>query len=212
MTKRIVALRPGQRLADLFKEGTLAHLLREDDSLAHESGASGASLDAQVDRYLNEYLAGSKKEEDDEAPPVDQMEALDWRDLLKGRLVEAGESDKDEEDADDQAPGADAMMGDDERLGLDKISVEDFANDVARLIENYDSLLEIRSTLLRRAREFLEETYDDDVVSAFEATMRDDHAMEAGESKLDIDSDKFTAPPADRAQGSAAPGGGGAAV
>lgn len=201
-------------LRALFTKGKLARLLREeDDSLSHQTGASGASLDAQVDRYLAEYESSSRKEDAEEMPGASQMEALDWRDLLKGRLVEAGEEDKDDEGADDAAPGADAMTGEeDEGLGLDSLDVESFANDVARLIENYDSLLEIRSTLLRRAREFLEKTYDDEVVQAFEASMRDDHGMEAGNSPMDVSDDKFTAPAADRANGSAQPAAGGAPV
>ncbi len=201
-------------LSSLFKTGPLARLLREeDDSLAHQSGASGASLDAQVDRYFGEYESAAKKEDEEEPPDASQMESIDWRDLLKGRLFEAGEGDKDDQGATDAAPGADAMTGDDdEGLGIEKIDVEAFANDVARLIENYESLLEIRSTLLRRARQFLEKTYADEVVNAFEASMRDDHGMEAGNSSLDISSDKFTAPAADRANGSAQPAAGGAPV
>ena len=207
------------QLRSLFSEGAIARLLREeDDSMAHESGASGASLDAQVDRYLGEYESSAKKEEGESDMPdasVDQMEALDWRDLVKGRLIlEAGEGDKDEEEGpDDAAPGADAMMGEeDDKPGLEAFDVESFGNDVARLIDNYDNLLEVRSTLLRRAKQFLEKTYSDEVVKAFEDTMRDDHGMEAGNSSMDVSDDKFTAPAADRANGSAqasAGGGGG---
>jgi len=206
------------QLRNLFTEGAIARLLREeDDSMAHESGASGASLDAQVDRYLGEYEKSAKKEEGMGAggldASVDQMEALDWRDLVKGRLIlEAGEADKDEDDdgPDDQAPGADAMTGeDDDKPGLETFDVESFGNDVARLIDNYDNLLEVRSTMLRRARAFLEKAYSDEVVKAFEDTMRDDHGMEAGNSPEDVNSEKFVAPAADRANGSAEPGVGG---
>lgn len=202
------------QLVDLFVHGSIARMLREeDDSVAHESGASGGSLDAQVDRYLAEYESESKITDNGSPPPADQLESLDWRDLMKGRLIEAGEGDKDEEDSEDAAPGAEALTaGEDEELpGLDSLDVEAFGNDVARLIENYDSLLEVRSTLLRRARSFLEKAYSDEVVKAFDDTMRDDHGMEAGNSKLDISSDKFVAPAADRANGSAAPSGGGGA-
>lgn len=202
-------------LSSLFMKGHLARLLREeDDSVAHQTGVSGASLDAQVDRYLAEYESSSKKSEEEDEVDVSQMESIDWRDLIKGRLIlEAGEGDKDEEEAVDAAPGADAMTGDDEeKLGVDKLDVEAFANDIARLIENYDNLLEVRSTLLRRARSFLEKTYDDEVLDAFDASMRDDHGMEAGSSESDIENDRFVAPAADRANGSAQPTGGGAPV
>lgn len=208
------------QLRKLFTEGTLARLLtEEDDSTAHETGASGESLDSQVDRYLGQYEQDAKKADDgsggtDQDPTVGQMESLDWRDLIKGRvlLTEAGEEDKDTEgDATDAAPGADALTGaDDEKPGVDTLDVESFANDVVRLIDNYDSLLEVRNTLLRRATSFLSKNYSDEVVTAFQATMRDDHGMEAGKDKGEIDSDRFPAPNADRAAGSAEPGAGGA--
>lgn len=201
------------QLRKLLSENAISRLLtEEDDSTAHEVGASGDSLDAQVDRYLGEFESSSKKVEGETKPDVDQMESLDWRDLVKGRLVEAGEGDKDEEDPSDAAPGAESMTDDEpDKLGLDSIDVESFANDVARLIQNYDSLLEVRSTLLRRAKKFLEKTYDEEVTHAFLSTMRDDHSLEAGSSPDEISMDRFKAPAADRANGSAAPGGGPAA-
>lgn len=203
-------------LTSLFTEGSIARLLKEeDDSEAHASGASGESIDAQVDRYLGEYEGDSKKAEgaEGEESETNQMESIDWRDLVKGVLItEAGESDKDGSDPGDAAPGADGITGTDTtKLGLDKLDVEKFANDVVRLIQNYDSLLEIRSTIIRRATTFLKKTYNDEVVSGFQSTLRDDHGMEAGEDTGTIDADKFPAPAADRANGSAESGGGGGA-
>jgi hypothetical protein len=195
-----------RKLSNLFTEGMLARLLKEeeDDSLSHEIGASGDSLDAQVDRYLAEYETDSKQS--DQAS-VDQMESLDWNDLVKGRLIlEAGE-DADATDVEPDAPAQPDSSDDSNKLGTEAINVETFANDVVRLIQNYDSLLEVRSTLIRRAKKFLEKTYNGEVVEAFESTLRDDHGMEAGSGPGDVANSKFTAPAADRANGSAAPGG-----
>lgn len=206
-------------LQALFTEGPLARLLKEeDDSPSHQTDASGDSLDAQVDRYLGDYEAGAKKVEGevDMGASVQQMEAMDWRDLVKGRLItEAPEDEEGGEGGEEAAPPPDPMAGagatDDEasKLGLESLNIETFANDVARLIESYDSLLEIRSTLLRRASSFLKKTYNDEVVDAFENSMRDDHGMEAGSSPQDLEAEKFKAPNADRAAGSAEPGVGG---
>lgn len=199
------------QLRKLFTEGAISRLLREDDnSAAHQTGISGDSIDSQVDRYLAQYEGDAKKAADGSNVSVEQMESIDWRDLVKGVLItEAGEGDKDEEPA-DAAPGADELTGEEtDKLGVDKIDVEKFANDVVRLIQNYDSLLEIRSTLLRRATNFLKKSYDDDVIKAFEDTLRDDHGMEPGKDSNELNADKFPAPPADRASGSAAPGAGG---
>jgi len=197
-------MRQRKKLRNLFTEGPFARLLREeDDSEAHEVGASGDSLDAQVDRYLVEYETDAKHS--DQAN-IDRMESLDWNDLIKGRLItEAG----DEEEESDDEPAA-ALPGDEpDKLGLDKLDVEAFVNDVVRLIQNYDSLLEVRSTLIRRAKKFLEKIYDDDVLHAFESSLRDDHGMEVGAGPEDVSNEKFPAPVADRANGSAASGGAG---
>lgn len=200
------------QLRDLLSEQAISRLLNEeDDSISHEEGASGDSVDSQVDRYLGQYETDAKKAEGEDVTP-DQMESLDWRDLVKGTLfTEAGDSDKDaEETPDEEAPGADALTGEDtSKPGLDSLDVEKFANDVVRLVQNYDSLLEVRSTLLRRATNFLKKTYSDEVVTAFTDTLRDDHSMEAGNDKGTLDAEKFPAPTADRANGSAAPGGAG---
>lgn len=204
------------QLRRLFTESAISHMLFEEDTSSIDSGTNGDSVDAQVDRYFAQYENDAKKTGDDltdQDVSVAQMESIDWRDLVKGVLIEAGEGDKDEEDSTDAAPGADELTGEDtEKLSTDKIDVEKFANDVVRLIQNYDSLLEVRSTLLRRATTFLSKTYDDDVLKAFEDTLRDEHGMEPGKNSGDLAADKFPSPAADRANGSAQAGGGGAPV
>lgn len=186
-------------------------ILFEDDSGAHKMGVSGDSLDKQVDRYLAEYENDAKKEDE---LSVDQMESIDWRDLVRGHLLtEEGEG-EDTSDDDEALDDAGDISGIDdneepEKLSIDKLDVASFANSVVRLIDNYDSMLEVRNTLVRRAKAFLEKAYDDEVITAFEATLRDDHGIVAGENDRSVDAEKFPAPHAERSAGSAAPSGGG---
>ena len=196
------------------------------DSQSHAEGESGDSLDSQIDRYLTQYEGEAKKTDNSVTSPGTQaqMESMDWRALVKGVLIEspfmnqAGQGDKDSQDAGDDAPGADDMTGesmDDDKLGPDDLDIAKFADDVVRLIENYDSLLEVRDTLFRRARNFLGKNYKDEVLEAFDNVMRDDHGMVPGQDKQSVDDERFPAPPAARASGSAEPGtagGGGGAV
>ena len=194
-----------------------------DDSQAHVTGASGDSLDEQVDKYLSQYESDSKKTDNTLQSPgasAQQMESMDWRDLVKGIIVEspydmnqAGQGDKDAQGPDDAAPGADDMTGDDDdaqKLSMEDIDVAKFCDDVVRLIENYDSLLEVKATLMRRARNFLAKNYQEEVVTAFDNVLRDDHGMVPGQDKQSVDDERFPAPPAARASGSAEPGAGGA--
>lgn len=201
--------------ARIGRMDTYLELLYEDggsDSQAHAEGASGDSLDNQVDRYLAQYEGEAKKADGDAGGVMDgdtggpnaaQMESIDWRDLVKGVIIEAGEGDKNAEQP--EVPGEEP-----EKLGMDSLDVAKFADSIVRLIENYDSLLEVRSTLIRRARSFLDKTYSEDVVKAYEDVLRDDHGLEAGSDKGTLDAEKYPAPAAARAAGSAEPGVGGA--
>ena len=167
-------------------------LLKEAEENPPERGND--SIDVQVDRFLSEYESGSK---------MSKNEGKDWRRLLR-RLLEA---EGDEEEAD---PGAAGEGGDEEEVANEKLTIEDldlnsFASSVARLIDNYDSLLEIKTTILRRAINFMNKNYELDVAEKFKETMEDQFDLSVDS---DVESaDEFQAPPADRAGGS---GGGGA--
>lgn len=146
-------------------------LLWINEDLEDRMKESGASLDAQVDRYLAQYEADSK----------------------------TNDSSIKEADGDDAR-----ALGD---LTLDDIDLEAFVNGVVRLIENYDNLLEFRSTLLRRARNFIAKSYGSEVVDEFERIAREDHGVAAGKTEREVSDERFTAPRADRAGDGGAGGG-----
>lgn len=153
-----------------------AKRLREALDPANLEKETDDSLDSQVDRYLGEYEGEAKNS---------KQEGKDFRALTRRIVSEA--------EGDDQAAGAAG------KLSGDNIDVESFANSVARMIDNYDSLLEVRSTLARRAKNFLVKAYDDEVVQSFMRCMREDHGIVPGENKGDIDAEEYPAPVADRA-------------
>lgn len=211
--RRIMAEAKRGRMDTYLRVIEEAPMEAPNDSQAHVTGASGDSLDEQVDKYLAQYESDSKQtDQATQGPSAQQMEALDWRDLVKGVIIEAGQGDKDAQDPGDAAPGADDMMGDDDagKLTMEDLDVAKFCDDVVRLIENYDSLLEVKATLMRRARNFLQKNYNDEVLSAYDNVMRDDHGLVPGQDKQSVDDERFPAPPAARASGSAEPGAGGA--
>jgi hypothetical protein len=167
----------------MIRLGDLKRLLRE--RLLREEGENALpketddSLDAQVDRYLAQYEGEAKSS---------KTEGRDFRMLTRRILSEAEE---DEEGGDEAEPPA--------KLTLEDIDIESFVNGVVRLIDNYDSLLEVRSTLARRAKNFLGKNYAPDVVEAFEQVLRDDHGIVAGKAEEDVEAEDFPAPGADRA-------------
>jgi hypothetical protein len=181
------------RVGDL-KKLLREELLREDEGEQTPPEEGEDSLDAQVDRYLSQY--------EGEAKSV-KTEGFDFRALTRRILSEAGE-DEDEGGGDEEAAdagGDDVGAEEPTKLTLEDIDMDSFANSVVRLIENYDNLLEVRSTLARRAKNFLAKSYDESVVVEYERTLREDHGIVAGETKMDVDAEQFPAPAADRAGG-----------
>lgn len=137
------------------------------------------SLDQQVDDLLISYESEAKTKKN---------EGLDFRMMtrrfLSSPLLEA-EEDKDKK-----------------KLTIEDIDIEDFAASVSRMIDNYDSLLEVRNTLARRAINFLIENYEEDVVNEFKNVLEEEHDISIGKTKTELEDEEFEAPFADRAGGS----------
>jgi hypothetical protein len=182
------------RKLDVFK---LKKIIQEQVKLVLEQKEKKEiedSLDQQVDDLLASYESESRSKKN---------EGLDFRMMTRRflssttrTLVEAQDEDKKEEEPSEEK----------KKLTIEDIDVEEFASNVARMIENYDSLLEVRNTLARRAVNFLIENYEEDVVNQFKDVLEEVHDIEIGKSKAEIEDENFQAPPADRAGG-----GGGAA-
>lgn len=176
----------------------LVRLLREDDQNLPEK-ETGDSLDAQVDRYLSDYEASSR---------TAKHEGRDFRRTVKRLMSEAGDDDELDlggDDAGGEAETETEPAPEPTKPSAGDIDIEEFANSVARLIQNYDTLLEVQSTLIRRATNFVSKNYDQTVIDGFETAMRDKHGLVDGETKQEVDDEMFAAPAADRA----GPGGAG---
>ena len=140
------------------------------------------SLDTQVDKFFAEY-------EGDSRPKIPEARRK------RGRVIaEAG----------DAPPPAGNVPP---KLADDKIDISAFTGSVVRLIENYDALLEVRNTILRRAANFLAKGYDTDIVSEFKESLREEHGIVIGKSSRDVSDEEYAAPPMARS----GPDGGGAA-
>ena len=84
----------------------------------------------------------------------------------------------------------------------DKLDVDMFASDVARLVKNYDTLLDMEAIIVNKAIQFLERNYDSDIAEEFVELLDVRHDVSVGE-----DPDELEQPIAVGASG----GGGGAA-
>lgn len=158
------------QLRKLIAEEVKRNLLEVGEKDKPEDGED--SLDVQVDKYLADYEVEAK---------VSKNEGKDFRMMVRRFLSEADE-DEGEEGADDK------------KLKAEDIDVESFVNSVMRLVDNYDSLLEVRNTILRRAANFLIKGYEPDVVQAFKDALLDLHGMEIGKSRAETEDDEFESP------------------
>jgi hypothetical protein len=160
------------------------------------------SLDQQVDDFLISYESDAK---------VKKNEGFDFRSMTRSflsttsrNLLEA-EGDEEEEKPADET-GDEEKPEEKKKLSAEDIDIEEFASNVVRLIDNYDSLLEVRNTLARRAMNFLSDNYSPDVVSQFKIVLEDEHDITVGKSKADEEDNEFPSPVA----AGAGSGGGGA--
>jgi len=161
------------RLRELISEEVKKSLLEVGEKEKEEDGED--SLDAQIDRYLADYEKESKSS---------KVEGRDFRMMTRRFLLEA-EDDK--------------PAGEDKKLTSEDIDVEDFLDSVMRLVDNYDALLEVRNTILRRAVNFLTKGYEPTVAQAFKENLMDIYGMEIGKSKSEVEDEEFQSPAADRA-------------
>ena len=189
-------------------------------SLLKESEGGGSNLDPDlggddsVDNQIDSYLSQYEKTAKDAL-----KESKDWRSTVKRLLKEADDEEENEEDADEEGDSEDDEGGEEgdedaeedtepEKLTADDIDLNQFSNDVSRLIENYDSLLEIRNTILRRALKYLSKSYDKSTTVKFKEVLLNEYGLEIGSTKKDNE-ERFGAPAAERAVGAGGGGGGG---
>lgn len=172
------------------------NLIKEEKEAPPERGND--SLDVQVDKFFSDFESEAKSSKN---------ESRDWRRTLR-RLLEAED---DEEAGDDEAGDEEEEADEDqaaEKLTIEEIDINSFASSVARLIDNYDSLLEIRDTIVRRATNYLGKNYELDVVEKFKDVMSEQFDIGQDDTPPGLADEKFPAPTADRASGGGGGGGG----
>lgn len=175
---------------DLRTEGmslkAIAKLLREAEK-DDEKEEGEDSLDDQIDKFLINYETEAKRS---------KSEGANFHDLTRRFLLEAGEDEEEEKDDEEET----------EKLPADDIDMGSFVSDVMRLVENFDSLLEVHNTILRRAKNYILKNYEPEAGTAFDDHLSEGYGMEIGKSKYDAESE-IQAPKA----GAAGPAGGGGA-
>jgi hypothetical protein len=118
---------------------------------------NGDSVDLQIDKFLMDY--------ESQATAALKNESVNFFEMTKNFLLEKEEKE----------PAVKTSK---------EIDLKSFGADVARLVDNASSLLELRSAILRRAINYLVENYDDETVRRFKVLMEDEFDMAPGESEV----------------------------
>jgi phage shock protein A len=145
----------------------LRQLINEEGNVIKDKRVLGASLDNQLDRYFSEYEQEAHKAKN---------ETHDWfgycRQLLEGDMPTQSKQDE----------------------TLDEFDVENFANSIANMIENYENLLEFHDTIVNRAKNFLTKSYNKSIVTSFEDALREQHGLVVGKSQEDVEDSEYASP------------------
>lgn len=162
------------------------------------------SLDQLVDKYLVRYERESIPENKDEEPFFENLSHL-LENILKEQ--EEDEDLADDEPADEGDDGGLDLGGGDEDAGggLDlggddggdaggedaeadpimntpQINLNDFARSIARLISNYDALLDFKSVILNRTKEYIKNNYDSKTATELMAVLADNYNLKPVET------------------------------
>jgi hypothetical protein len=93
-------------------------------------------------------------------------------------------------------------------VGSTAIDVASFANDVARLVQNYDSLLDMEALIIAKAKDYILANHDQETAEYFEEIMINHHDMSVTDPEMGAD--LIDPPPAIGSGYASQPGGGGA--
>lgn len=173
--------------------------------------SAGDSLDNQVDSYLIGFEDESTETQNEwvSMPKKSHFRSLSEKRRRKGRtlweafdnLMEAPDDEEDEETTDNaepENPGPAAPPP-------PPLNLDTFAQRVARLVNNYDTMLDIPGSIVDRARRFLQDNYDEDTAAQFEEILATQHDIEPDQEGSEYPE---YGPPAYGAEGVPSAGGG----
>ena len=136
------------------------------------------SLDNQIDALLIGFEADSIDEPDSEyESPIPEGRSLRSH---FGYLFEQPEDEEDEEDeeGEDVTDNTELQTGEAKDPGRPKLNLDDFAQRVARLYQNHESLLDVPRAILDRTMNFVRNNYDDVTADELEDILAQQHGIE----------------------------------
>ena len=164
------------QIRKLIREEVTGH---QEPSLGRKSRLSSDSLDDQIDSLFIKFESESIKNEGISSLFNLMFEAPEDED--DDEDLNPGEVEAPDEEEPNEPPSSIGSEERDEEVsgepGRPPLDMDQFTQRVIRLIENYDSLLDIRTVILNRAANYIHENYDEAAVGDFEDTLEIDHGL-----------------------------------
>ena len=120
-----------------------------------------ASLDQAVDRYIVRYEKESIPTSETYENELFENKVLNFKDILKEAFLKEADEPS---DAPMPAPSADPNTGEKKEMPImatPQINLQDFARNVARLVNNFEELLNPKDIILNRISEYIKVNYDE---------------------------------------------------
>ncbi len=164
------------QIRKIIREEMTGH---QEPSLGRKSRLSSDSLDDQIDSLFIKFESESVKTESVRSLFNLMFEAPE--DEEEEDALDPGEEEAPQEEEPAEPPSSVGSEERDEEVsgepGKPPLDMDQFTHRVVRLIENYDSLLDIRTVILNRAANYVLENYDEAAVGDFEDTLEIDHGL-----------------------------------
>jgi hypothetical protein len=182
-----------KRFKPFYKKDKISKLLfeQEEDLFAtdeegDEAAADDADEDTDEEAPAAEEEGGEEAEEEDEEVPEEAKMKLgkiiddDLEALLVDFETQARQSKKIEKDDnhDGVQEGYSLSRALFEAAHEEEIDLERFTSEVARLIKNYDTLLDMEDMILSKAKSFIIARYGEEAATAMENSLADNHDIE----------------------------------
>ena len=128
-------------------------------SFAQSETPKNASLDQAVDRYIVRYEKESIPTSETYENELFENKVLNFKDILKEAFLK-------EADAPIDVPSGDPHAGAQDKkempvMATPQINLQDFARNIARLVNNFEELLNPKDIILNRISEYVKVNYDE---------------------------------------------------
>lgn len=196
-------------LKQLIQEQFALMLLEQEDNAEGDEPdeVSSSSVDEQIDKLLLQYEKLSVPDEEQALQEMINKGSLRFI-LEQEEPEEEAEEEEAAEDTDEEDAEAEEEEADAPEEEAPSIDIGTFAAKVARLAEMPEKVLDLKSAIINRAVQYLQENYDDNVAKDFEEALLDRFQMAVPETEIEnLVASDLPAPPAVGAGSGGAAGG-----